>query len=244
MIGILTQLLLAFRELQLLVSYVGSNSFPQPLSSAEEAHYLDLWESKQDDLARQKLIEHNLRLVAHIAKKYESAGEDSEDLISIGSIGLMKAVRTYKRDRGTKLATYAARCIDNEILMHLRATKRIRYEAYLQDPLGVDKDGNEITLLDTLQTEDEDVVLQVEKMLEQAKLLELLELLTKRERLVLKLRYGLVDGVRSTQREIAKELRISRSYVSRIEKRAKEKLLEALEAEQIAWQDSTRGRAD
>ncbi len=235
MLGILTQLLLAMRELQLLVSYVSNNSFPQPLSDAEEAHYLDLWEKEHDDFARQKLIEHNLRLVAHIAKKYESAGEDPEDLISIGSIGLMKAVRTFNRDRGTKLATYAARCIDNEILMHLRATKRLRQEAYLQEPIGIDKDGNEITLLDTLATDADDVVSQVEKALEQHKLTQLLEVLTKRERLVLQLRYGLVDGVRSTQREIAKELRISRSYVSRIEKRAIEKLLAALESERQEW---------
>lgn len=235
MLGILVQLLLAMRELQLLVSYVSNNSFPQPLSEAEESRYLDLWEKEHDDLARQKLIEHNLRLVAHIAKKYESVGEDPEDLISIGSIGLMKAVRTFNRDRGTKLATYAARCIDNEILMYLRATKRLRQEAYLQEPIGVDKDGNEITLLDTLATSAEDVVLQVEKALEQHKLTQLLEVLTKRERLVLQLRYGLIDGVRSTQREIAKELRISRSYVSRIEKRAIEKLLAALESERQEW---------
>lgn len=243
MIGILTQLLLALRELQLLVSYVSNNSFPQPLSEAEETHYLDLWEKEHDDLARQKLIEHNLRLVAHIAKKYESVGEDPEDLISIGSIGLMKAVRTFNRDRGTKLATYAARCIDNEILMHLRATKRLRQEAYLQEPIGVDKDGNEITLLDTLATNAEDIVLQVEKALEQRKLSELLQVLTKRERLVLKLRYGLIDGVRSTQREIAKELRISRSYVSRIEKRAIEKLLAALETERQDWLAGRRPHA-
>lgn len=235
MLGILVQLLLAMRELQLLVSYVSNNSFPQPLSEAEEARYLDLWEKEHDDFARQKLIEHNLRLVAHIAKKYESVGEDSEDLISIGSIGLMKAVRTFNRDRGTKLATYAARCIDNEILMYLRATKRLRQEAYLEEPIGIDKDGNEITLLDTLPTNAEDVLSQVEKALEQDKLKELLEILTKRERLVLQLRYGLIDGVRSTQREIAKELRISRSYVSRIEKRAIEKLLAALESERQEW---------
>ncbi|NLW17204.1 MAG: sigma-70 family RNA polymerase sigma factor, partial [Firmicutes bacterium] len=165
---------------------------------------------------------------------------DPEDLISIGSIGLMKAVRTFTREKGAKLATYAARCIDNEILMHLRATKRLRQEAYLEEPIGVDKDGNEITLLDTLATNGEDVVLQVERALEQRKLMELLDVLTKRERLVLQLRYGLIDGVRYTQREIAKELRISRSYVSRIEKKAIEKLVAALEAEQQEWLASKR----
>lgn len=244
MLGILTQLLLAMRELQLLVSYVSNNSFPQPLSEAEESHYLDLWEQNQDDHARQKLIEHNLRLVAHIAKKYESAGEDPEDLISIGSIGLMKAVRTFNRERGAKLATYAARCIDNEILMHLRATKRLRQETYLEEPIGVDKDGNEITLLDTLASGADDVVMQVEKALEQRKLTELLQILTRRERLVLQLRYGLIDGVRSTQREIAKELKISRSYVSRIEKKAIEKLITALDSEHEEWLTGRHSQTD
>ncbi|NLY54821.1 MAG: RNA polymerase sporulation sigma factor SigK [Firmicutes bacterium] len=235
LLGLLAHFILALRELQLLVSYVKNNSFPQPLSEAEEAYYLDLWEQKQDDMARKKLIEHNLRLVAHIAKKYETAGEDPEDLISVGSIGLMKAVKTYNRDRGTKLATYAARCIDNEILMYLRATRRLRLETSLEEPIGVDKEGNEITLMDTLPADDDDVLQKVERILEQKKLAELLNVLTKRERLVLKLRYGLIDGVRATQREIAKELDISRSYVSRIEKRAIEKLISALEAEQQEW---------
>lgn len=244
MLGILTQLLLAMRELQLLVSYVSNNSFPQPLSETEESYYLDLWEQNHDDHARQKLIEHNLRLVAHIAKKYESAGEDPEDLISIGSIGLMKAVRTFNRERGAKLATYAARCIDNEILMHLRATKRLRQETYLEEPIGVDKDGNEITLLDTLASGADDVVMQVEKALEQRKLTELLQILTRRERLVLQLRYGLIDGVRSTQREIAKELKISRSYVSRIEKKAIEKLITALESEHEEWLTGRHSQTD
>jgi RNA polymerase sporulation-specific sigma factor len=235
MLGLLAQLILAWRELQLLVSYVGSNSFPQPLSEEEEAHYLDLWETQRDDDARHKLIEHNLRLVAHIVKKYESSGEDPEDLISIGSIGLMKAVRTYRRDRGTKLATYAARCIENEVLMHLRATKHPRQEAYLREPIGMDKEGNEITLMDTLPTDEDTVMQQVEKALEQDKLNALLQVLTKREKLVLELRYGLIDGVKATQREIARELNISRSYVSRIEKRAIQKLITALEAERQAW---------
>lgn len=237
MIGLLAQLFLALRELHLLVSYINTNSFPQPLSEAEEARYLELWEKQQDNTARQKLIEHNLRLVAHIAKKYDSTNEDQDDLISIGSIGLMKAVKTYKSDKGTKLATYAARCIENEILMHLRATKRTRLDVYLRKPIGVDKEGNEITLMDTLATEDDTILQQVEKAMEQHKLAELLDVLTKRERLVLKLRYGLIDGVKSTQREIAKELKISRSYVSRIEKRAIQKLIKALEAEKQAWLD-------
>lgn len=239
MIGLLAQLFFAMRELQLLVSYVNNNSFPQPLSEEEEARYLELWEKQRDDAARQQLIEHNLRLVAHIAKKYDNTNEDQDDLISIGSIGLMKAVRTFRSDRGTKLATYAARCIENEILMHLRATKRSRLDISLLEPIGVDQEGNEITLMDTLPA-DEDILQQVEKAMEQHKLTELLEVLTKRERLVLQLRYGLIDGVKSTQREIARELRISRSYVSRIEKRAIQKLIKALEAEKQAWLDERR----
>lgn len=235
MLSLIAHFFLALRELQLLVSYVSNNSFPQPLSEAEEAYYLQRWAQEKDDEARQILIVHNLRLVAHIAKKYENVGEEQEDLISIGSIGLMKAVKTFNPERGTKLATYAARCIDNEILMYLRATKRPRQEAYLQEPIGIDKEGNEITLMDTLSTDDDDILQQVEKALEQHKLMELLNVLTKRERLVIQLRYGLIDGVKSTQREIAKELRISRSYVSRIEKRAIEKLITALETEKQAW---------
>jgi len=235
MIGLLAQLFLALRELHLLVSYVNSNSFPQPLSEEEEARYLQLWEKQKDNAARQKLIEHNLRLVAHIAKKYDSTNEDQDDLISIGSIGLMKAVKTFKSDKGTKLATYAARCIENEILMHLRSTKRLRQDHYLLEPIGTDKEGNEITLMDTLPTDDDSILQQVEKAMEQHKLAELLQVLTRREKLVLELRYGLIDGVRSTQREIARELRISRSYVSRIEKRAIQKLIKALEEEKRVW---------
>ncbi len=241
MIGLLAQLFLALREVHLLVSYVNNNSFPQPLGEEEEAHYLRLWEQDGDNTARQKLIEHNLRLVAHIAKKYDNTNEDQDDLISIGSIGLMKAVRTFRTDKGTKLATYAARCIENEILMHLRSTKRLRQEYYLLEPIGTDREGNEITLMDTLPTDDDSIMQQVEKAMEQHKLAELLQVLTRRERLVLELRYGLIDGVRSTQREIARELRISRSYVSRIEKRAIQRLIRALEEEKQAWLQERQG---
>lgn len=231
MIGLLAQFFLFTKELQLLVSYIHNNSFPQPLSEEEEAKYLQLWENYRDLDARGKLITHNMRLVAHISKKYESTGEDQEDLISIGMIGLIKGVETFKTSKGTKLATYAARCIENEILMYLRATKRSRSELYLLEPIGMDKEGNEITLMDTLPTDEDSVTAQVESLMEHYKLFELLDVLTKRERLVLALRYGLVDGVRSTQREIARELKISRSYVSRIEKRAVQKLLRAYAAE-------------
>lgn len=127
-----------------LVSYIGQNTFPQPLSAAEEARCLKRLKNG-DEKARHTLIEHNLRLVAHITKKFESTGDDLDDLISIGSVGLIKGINTFDPDKGTKLATYAARCIENEILMHLRSTKRIRGEVYLQDPIGIDKEGNELT---------------------------------------------------------------------------------------------------
>ncbi len=218
------------RRLRLLVSYVSNNSFPQPLSEAEEHRNLLLWKNG-DHEARKTLIEHNLRLVAHIVKKYETSGEDSEDLISIGTIGLMKGVNTFKMEKGTKLATYAARCIENEILMHLRATKRLRSNVYIREPIGVDKEGNEITLLDTLPSDQEPIPELIEMLLQQEQLQKLLTRLDRRERLVLMLRYGLVDSARLTQREIAKELKISRSYVSRIEKKAMQRLLEELEKE-------------
>lgn len=243
MFGVI-EFLLALRNLRLLVSYVASNSFPQPLSEEEEAYYIQRLEEHGDDNARRKLIEHNLRLVAHIVKKYDNTGEDLDDLISIGTIGLIKGVKTYNSSKGTKLATYAARCIENEILMHLRSTKRSRNEAYLEEPIGVDKEGNEITLLDTLPSEEEAIYQQVERVLQQAKLQELMELLSRRERLVLELRYGLIDGVRATQREIARELKISRSYVSRIEKRAIQKLMKALEQEKEAFVQKQEGDAN
>lgn len=209
--------------LLLLVSYITSNTFPQPLSDEEEAKYLDLL-SRGDEEARNILTERNLRLVAHIVKKFDGAGEDSDDLISIGTIGLIKAINTYNPDKGTRLATYAARCIENEILMHLRYMKKIRSEVSLYDPIGVDKEGNEISLIDVLGTHPEVVPEAVENLLEQKRVLDKLTRLNQREKKVLELRFGLGDGGRRTQREIARKLGISRSYVSRIEKRALSKL--------------------
>jgi len=229
-LGLLLKALGILRGLRLLVSYVSNNSFPQPLPEEEERKYLLLWKQGNEE-ARGTLIEHNLRLVAHIAKKYESSGDDPDDLISIGTIGLMKAVNTYDMDKGTKLATYAARCIDNEILMHLRSTKRIRHDVYIREPIGVDKEGNEITLLDTLPFDGDSVPEIVETQLQQERLQKLLSRLDRRERMVLMLRFGLVDSVRLTQREIARELRISRSYVSRIEKKAMQRLAEEIQKE-------------
>jgi len=200
--------------------------FPKPLSPVEEAKLLAEMQ-EGDERARNVLIEHNLRLVAHIVKKFENTSNEADDLISIGTIGLIKAINTYRVDRNTRLATYAARCIENEILMHLRSTKRLRGEVMLQDPIGSDKEGNEITLMDILSS-DEDVGETVELRIEEERLLRKMDKLGKREKEVLELRYGLNGGPRRTQREISKRLGISRSYVSRIEKKAISKLHEEM----------------
>lgn len=218
------------KGIALLVSYITNNAFPQPLSEEEEALRVSQMRSGNEE-ARNILIEHNLRLVAHIIKKFEGSGEDSDDLISIGTIGLIKAINTYDPAKGTRLATYAARCIENEILMHLRATKKQKVEVSLYDPIGVDKEGNEISLIDVLGTEHDVVADMVENLFEQKRVMEKIIILTSRERNVLELRYGLFNKLRKTQREIAKKLGISRSYVSRIEKKAIEKLMKELTTE-------------
>ena len=209
--------------LLLLVSYIANNTFPQPLTEEEEAKYLRLM-AKGDENARNILAERNLRLVAHIVKKFDGTGEDPDDLISIGTIGLIKAINTFNTGKGTRLATYAARCIENEILMHLRFMKKMRAEVSLYDPIGVDKEGNEIALIDILGTHPEVVAEIVEKNSEQKRLREKVRELSRREKKVLEMRFGMEDGTRRTQREIARSLGISRSYVSRIEKRALSKL--------------------
>ena len=224
MSGILVALSLLFKELVTFVAYVKNNAFPQPLTEAEEEKYLKGM-AAGDPLARNKLIEHNLRLVAHIVKKFENTGEDSEDLISIGTIGLIKAIESYQVDKGTKLATYAARCIENEILMHLRSLKKTRKDVSLHDPIGTDKEGNEITLIDILGTDTDEVADQVQIKIEKSKIYSHLDILDEREQEVIRGRFGLEQGGEErTQREIARELGISRSYVSRIEKRALMKL--------------------
>lgn len=204
----------------LLFSFVaGNTSFPQPLSEEEERKYLELCR-QGDETARNILIERNLRLVAHIVKKYNSTGKDVDDLISIGTIGLIKAITTFDMSKGTRLATYAARCIENEILMTIRSNKKTQSQLSLQDPIGVDKEGNEISLLDILGTDGDAVLEEVEKKMQIKKLYSKMgKILKKRERAVLELRYGLANGTAKTQREIAQMLGISRSYVSRIEKR-------------------------
>lgn len=211
-------------SLLLLAYFLNNNAFPHPLSEEEENMYLQ--KVQEGDInARNILIEHNLRLVAHIGKKFEGAGDDKDDLISIGTIGLIKAINTFDASKGTKLATYAARCIENEILMHLRATKKNKGEVSLYDPIGIDKEGNEITLIDVLGTHPDIVPDVVQTNVEFEQMLAKIKYLSKRERKVVEMRFGLLNGLRKTQREIAKMLGISRSYVSRIEKRALEKLI-------------------
>lgn len=212
------------------ISYVSSNiSFPQPLTPEEEEMYLERFENG-DEEARNVLVERNLRLVAHIVKKYSNIGSEVDDLISIGTIGLIKGITTFDRSKGTRLATYAARCIENEILMTIRSSKKIKTEVSLQDPIGVDREGNEISLIDILGTEPDEILNEVELKMQIKKLYnKMASVLKDRELMVLELRYGLCNGGSKTQREIAKMLGISRSYVSRIEKRAIKKLYKAFE---------------
>ena len=209
---------------------VGKNSYAKPLSKAEEEKYLTLVAQGNKE-ARDILIKHNMRLVAQIAKKYSGVAE-SDDLISVGSIGLIKAISTYRASKGTTLSTYTARCIENEILMLIRSNKKHRNTLSLSDPIGVDKDGNELTFLDLLFEEEDCVFDKVEKSLQKERLLrELKDGLTDREFKVLCLRFGLKGGVPMPQREVAKLMKISRSYISRIEKKAIEKLRKRLKRE-------------
>jgi RNA polymerase sporulation-specific sigma factor len=219
MSGILSAFTFIIKELLFLVSYIKNNAFPQPLSAKEEEKYLQLM-AEGDEEARNILIEHNLRLVAHIVKKFENTGEDVEDLISIGTIGLIKAIESYSQGKGTKLATYAARCIENEILMHLRSLKKTKKDVSLHDPIGQDKEGNEISLIDVLKSEGDDVIDTIQLNMELEKVKKYIDVLDEREKEVIISRFGLDLQKEKTQREIAKELGISRSYASRIEKRA------------------------
>ena len=208
----------------------GGGSFPKPLSAQEEQHYLAL--AAQGDLdARNILIERNLRLVAHIMKKYYTQTADQEDLISIGTIGLIKGISTFDAAKGARLATYAARCVENEILMHFRAQRKTASDVSLSDYIETGKDGNALSLMDTVCSE-EDLFDDLSARELHAKLYEVMQrVLTPRERAVIALRYGLGDRPARTQREIAAQLGISRSYVSRIEKKALAALQQALEAQ-------------
>ena len=199
-------------------------SFPQPLTAAEEKYYMQKY-TEGDLEAKHILIERNLRLVAHIVKKYQPPPEEMEDLLSIGTIGLMKAVVTFDPDKSARLASYAARCIENEVLMYLRGKKKSSKEVYLYEPIGTDREGNEIQLFDVIEMNEEDVYRRLERKEDVIRLYQQVEsVLSQRERMVLKLRYGLYNEEEYTQREIAAMLGISRSYVSRIEKSAIEKL--------------------
>ena len=198
--------------------------FPEPLNEADEEKYLQQKQLGNQE-ARNKLIEHNLRLVAHIVKKFDYKESDQDDLISIGTIGLIKGVDTFSTDKGVKLTTYCARCIENELLMHFRGKKKSSKEVSLYEPIGTDREGNEIQLFDVIEMGEEDVHHRLEKKEDVIRLYQKVESeLSARERIVLKLRYGLYNEEEYTQREIAKMLGISRSYVSRIEKSAIEKL--------------------
>lgn len=201
-----------------------AKTFKKPLTPKEEREYL-LRYKNGDNKAKNILIERNLRLVAHIVKKYSERCAETDDLISIGTIGLIKAITTFDMDKGARLATYAAKCIDNEILMHFRAEKKRSADVSLQEPIGKDKDGNEVSLIDKLYDEDENVFDKVDLKMQVKRLYECMKRrLAKRESTVLQLRYGLCGTSPLTQNEIAKKLNISRSYVSRIEKKALEKI--------------------
>ena len=207
------------------------NVFPKPLARSEEAELLERM-AKGDGVAREKLITHNLRLCAHIARKYSVPGCDQDDLISIGTVGLIKGVNTFRPGSGTQLSTYCARCIENEILMCLRTSQKRKGEVSLQDSIGMDSEGNEITLSDVLGTDGTEVHGEVERRISLGRVRRLVDTrLRGRERMVLRMRYGMEDGRVYAQQEIAEKLGISRSYVSRIEKKAMEQLKVAFETD-------------
>ncbi len=219
-----------FKPLMMLLSFVsGANTFPRPLSFKEEKEFLERMKDG-DKEARDKLIEHNLRLVAHVSKKYSEAVNDSEELISIGTIGLIKGITSFDASKGVKLATYAARCIENEILMLMRSKKKTQSEVSLNDPIGTDKEGNQIYLIDVMQTGEGEILDEIQNREHIKQLYKNIKTeLTDRERTIIKLRYGLTDGKNHTQHSIADMLGISRSYVSRIEKKAVQKLKRGIE---------------
>lgn len=203
-------------------------SFPKPLSEEEESECIEKYKNGDTD-ARNILIEHNLRLVAHVAKKYTSSGRiasvDFDDIISIGTIGLIKGIDSFNADKNVRLATYAARCIENEILMYIRSSKKYSNDMFLQDPVGHDFDGNEITVMDMVKSDDDPVPDEVSDRIDIIRMIQKIEeVLDEREREIIKMRYAIYGGEEITQREIAAMLGISRSYVSRIEKKALKKI--------------------
>ena len=214
---------LLFKDLFIFVGAYSNNSFKEPLSKDEEEIYLKRF-YMGDKEARNALIEHNLRLVAHIVKKYDSKGS-TDDLISIGTIGLIKGIDSFKGSKNTRLTTYAARCIENEILMYFRNNKKRSKDISINESIGFDKEGNEITILDILKTPDPDYIGNMDKESNIKSLMKYLDVLTDREKEIITYRYGLFDKDEITQKEISKSLGISLSYVSRIEKRALTKIL-------------------
>lgn len=226
-------MLLLFLAIPCFCGFSSTGSFPKPFSREEEQQYLQRFKDGTEEeriFAKHELILHNLRLVAHIAKKYNSIQKDTEELISIGTVGLIKAILSYDTEKSIRLATYASRCIENEILMSLRASKKFQNDVSLHEPIGTDRDGNEIVMLDVINSDTPDFADQLEFSIQSKKvLLAVRERLTERERIVVCLRYGLGNLDVLTQQEIASRLGISRSYVSRIEKKALKKLNAALQ---------------
>ncbi len=230
MIGFSMSSLLILSNIIFGVGYIQSgNLFPEPLSNQEEKIYLEKMK-KGDENARNILIEHNLRLVAHVAKKYSSSNVEQDDLISIGSIGLIKGINSFDMEKNFKLATYIAKCIENEILMYLRSNKKRMGDVYLNEPIGKDKDDNEVTLQEVIENNDRNVEDEVDLKLKVKKLYEKMKKILKdREKLIIELRFGLNGDKPKTQKEIAKMMNISRSYVSRIESKAIYKLAKEIE---------------
>lgn len=213
------------KQLTLFVGYVKSNTFKEKLTLEQENEYINMLQTKNHEIAREKLINHNLRLVAHIVKKYENFEHLNEDLISVGTIGLIKAIDSFSKDKSSKLSSYLSRCIENEILMYIRSNKKQLNTISLFDPLGIDDDGQEIKLEDVLSSDQDDINEKLDSQSQIDKLFKYLKILDEFEYKVLSLRYGLDNNKEHTQKEIGKMFNISRSYVSRIEKKALNKLL-------------------
>lgn len=213
------------------VHYIGGTDIlPAPLGASEEQNAIEALGTASDADAKHKLIEHNLRLVVYIAKKFDNTGVGVEDLISIGTIGLIKAINSYDKDKNIKLATYASRCIENEILMYLRRNSKIKAEVSIDEPLNVDWDGNELLLSDILGTDDDTVSVDIESEAEKRMLLEAVEKLDEREKLIMELRFGLNNRPEKTQKEVADMIGISQSYISRLEKRIIKRLKKEMES--------------
>lgn len=229
MFSILTEL---FSHIFLLFGYISNNNlFPEPLSKSEEEYYLRRY-FEGDKEAKNKLIEHNLRLVAHIAKRYANNEQELDELISIGSIGLIKAINSFKEEKNFKISTYASRCIENEVLMHLRANKKVKSEISMNTIIGTDKDGNDMELAETLENNSKDAIDTLYNKMVANQVIEYINTkLPKREKYIMELRYGLNGYEQKTQQQIADELGISRSYVSRIETKVQNKLKKSIKYE-------------